>query len=430
MRILFRPINILLLAAPLGFFSDQLELGKGSEFIFLALSIIPLAGLIAAFTDVIADKAGDRIGGLLEATFGNSAFIIIGIILLLGGKENHAVVQASIAGAIITNTLFVLGLAFFLGSMRGKRQIFNPDTGTNYSKLLTLAVVALILPAVAERFTSGEDNVGAQISIVVAVVLLVLYFAYLMFDIFHINDIAYKEANAGGKAKQTKKSKEKGVTALPEINAENAPIAEYRAEIAQNTVKREEHSAEQRTTAFGARSGRASENELSPIVAIIGLAISLVATVFLSENLVHVTELITKPEGATPFIIGPWDLGVLPVTETFVGLIIIPIIGTAAEHISAIRSALDGRTEITVAVTAGAAIQVALLSAPIFVIVSYFIDPANTFGLLFTPLELAVFGLAAFLFYLVTEDGEGTWLEGVQLLAFYLIFAGVAFFLK
>ncbi len=105
----------------------------------------------------------------------------------------------------------------------------------------------------------------------------------------------------------------------------------------------------------------------------------------------------------------------------------IPLIGTAAEHLSALRSAMAGRTEITITVTAGAAIQVALLATPVFVLASFFVSP-HPFTLIFKPLELAVFALATFLFYLVTEDGEGTWLEGALLLAFYLIFAGTAYF--
>lgn len=419
MRLLLRPINLLLLLGPLGIASalNLLEWGEGSTFILLALAIIPLAGLIASFTDAIADRVGDRVGGLLEATFGNSAFIIINILYLLQGSGNYDLIRASIAGAIITNTLFVLGVGFFLGAIRGKRQTFNPDLGTNYSKLLTLTVVALILPAVGENFTKNLTlSDPGMVSLITSVVLFSIYVAYLLFDIFHIRDYSFKpEPAAANPAAKTAITRKK-----PEITAETAPIVEYRVE--------QEQATEKRMTALGARSERAKELNLSPAVAIIGLALALAATVFLSEHLVQVTEAVTK--GKAHFVIGPLDLGSAPFSETFVGLIIIPLIGTAAEHLSAIRSAIDGRTEITVAVTAGAAIQVALLATPIFVVASYFISPGQPFGLIFNTLELAVFGLAAFLFYLVTEDGEGTWLEGIQLFAFYLIFAGVAFFLR
>ncbi len=404
MHLLFRPINVLLFAGPLGLLSERWAWGEGVTFILLALAIIPLAGLIAGFTDALADQVGDRIGGLLEATFGNAAFIILGILALSQGLV--AVVQASIAGAIISNTLFVLGLAFFVGTMRGKRQIFNAETGTSYSKLLALAVVALVLPAIAEATTPGDRAVlGTQVSIIAAAVLLLLYLAYVLYDIFHINDLSYKEE----KARSTQ------AATLPNINAENAPIVEYRAE---------QH---QRLTATQARRERAHEDHIAPALAILGLVAALVATVVVSEPLVQVTEALTK--GNVHLTLGTLDLGVIHLSELFVGLVIIPIIGTAAEHLSALRSALNGRTEITIAVTAGSAIQVALLAAPLFVLVSFFLNPAHPFALIFAPIELAVFALAAFLFYLVTEDGEGTWLEGAQLLAFYFIFAGTAFFL-
>ncbi|MBA3824484.1 MAG: calcium/proton exchanger [Ktedonobacterales bacterium] len=406
MRILLRPINLLLLAGPIGLVSERMEWGSGLTFLLLALAIVPLAGLISGFTDVLADRVGDRIGGLLEATFGNAAFIILGILALSQGLTE--VVQASIAGALIANTLFVLGLAFFVGTMRGKRQQFRAETGTNYSKLLALAVVALVLPAIAESTTPAKDMVlSKEVSIIASVVLLLLYVAYLLYDIFHLNDLEYRESHG------------KVLRQNPKLNAENAPIMEYRAERDQ---------PQERLTASAARREQGHEANLSPIVAILGLVAALVATVTVSEPLVQVTESLTH--GDAPIAFGAFQLGQLHLTKIFVGLVIIPLIGTAAEHLSALRSAISGRTEITVAVTAGAAIQVALLAAPIFVIASLFLSPDKPFALIFTPIELAVFALAAFLFYLVTEDGEGTWLEGVQLLAFYLIFAGVAFFLK
>jgi Ca2+:H+ antiporter len=414
MRLLLRPINLLLFAGPVGLYAIYDEWGIGLSFTLLALSVIPLAGLIAGFTDVIADKLGDRIGGLMESTLGNAAFIIIGIISLVNGLDN--LVKASIAGAIISNTLFVLGLAFFLGTSRGKRQTFNADTGTSYSKLLALTVVALVTPAIAKMTVLSspgskgfDENIfNNEVSLISAGVLVVLYLTYLLFDIFHFRDLAYKE-------QKTKVAS--GQAVEQEITMENANIREFRAE--------REKDEEQRLTTHSARRERVQEINLHPLVALLGLAAALVVTVIFSESLVQVIEALTK-EGAH-FAFGPWDFGEFRLSEFFVGLVVIPLIGTAAEHISAIRSAMDGRTEITVAVTAGAAIQVALLAAPIFVFVSWFLG--GNFDLFFDKFQLGVFALAAFLFYLVTEDGEGSWLEGVQLLAFYIIFAVVAFFM-
>ena len=407
MRILLRPVNVLLIAGPIGLISVANEWGNGLTFILLALSVIPLAGLIAGFTDSIADRLGDRVGGLLEAGLGNAAFIIIGVISLSRGLDT--LVRASIAGAIISNTLFVLGMAFFIGTSRGVRQKFNPGTGTSYSKLLALTVVALVMPALAP----ATGNTRFDISLISAVVLILLFVAYLLFDIFHFRDLAYLEVNQlKGEHISGKQTEDQSIT------IENASVQEYRAE--------EVQAAAQRTTTHSARRARAQESHLNPIVALVGLVIALIITVYFSETLVSVTEELTT-KGAH-FTIGAWDLGTFQLSELFVGLVVIPLIGTAAEHLSAIRSASDGRTEITIAVTAGAAIQVALLAAPLFVIVSIFLG-GSRFDLFFNRFELAAFGLATFLFYLVTEDGEGSWLEGIQLLAFYFIFAGAALFI-
>jgi Ca2+:H+ antiporter len=262
--------------------------------------------------------------------------------------------------------------------------------------------VALILPAIADASVGPAqgDVVGKEVSAISAAILLLLYITYLLFDLFHVRDLEYIQQHRAQKPIRSS------------LNPETAPITEYRAE--------------ERLTALNARRERGKETRMNPFVAGVGLIAVLVATVYLSETLVEIARTIT--EAGEPIRIGMLSLGTLQLSPAFVGLVLIPIIGTAAEHLSAIRSAMDGRTEITITVTAGAAIQVALLAAPLFVLLSFFIAP-QPFALLFSPIELAVFGLATFLFYLVTEDGEGTWLEGALLLAFYLIFAGTALFL-
>jgi len=381
MRILLRPINLLLLAGPLGFLSLDQRWGAIPSFVLLALAIIPLSGLTSGFTDAIADQTGSQVGGLLEAIFGNAAFIILGFLALSQGLVT--VVQASIAGAVISNTLLVLGTSFFFGALSGRRQLFKAVTGQNYSKLLALTVVALVLPAVAEQSVPGENNVGFEVSAITAVVLIVLYLVYVLFDVFHLRDYGYHLD--------------------------------------------EEH--ERATTAIGARTGHQSERDIPVALAIPGLIGALIGTFYVSQTLITVTVTVTR--GTEPLTIGGYSLGTLALSETFVGLVVIPLIGSVAEHLNAIRSSMKGDTETTIANTAGSAIQIALLAAPIFVLYSFFSGGSGPkFALLFTRLELAVFALAAFLFYLVTEDGEGTWQEGAQLMGFYAIFAGAAFFLK
>lgn len=412
MRIILRPINLLLLAIPAAILSEQLHWGEVVTFVFAALSLAPLSGLMAAFTDAIADKLGDRVGGLLEATFGNAAFLILGFYTLREGLIT--VVKASIAGALIANTLFVLGLAFFLGNWNNKRQLFNKDAANNYAKLLALAVVALVLPAIAVN-SGVTPAYSEKISAVVAVVLIILYIFYLMYDLFHIKDLAYLEEQ---------QSLANGSVISEQITPENAPIVEYRAE--HGDVQADVQGRGGRKSALQMRRERGREASTPIPLAAMMLGIVTVGTFYMSEVLVSVTRAVTSSH--EPLMIGPWNIGVISVTPVFVGLVVLPLIGTVSEHISALRSATSGRSEVTVAVTAGASIQVALLAAPLFVLLSFFISP-QPMALLFSPMELAVFALATFLFYLITEDGEGTWLEGALLLGFYFIFAGTAFFL-
>jgi Ca2+:H+ antiporter len=163
------------------------------------------------------------------------------------------------------------------------------------------------------------------------------------------------------------------------------------------------------------------------IVALLGLVVALVATYFVSTELAQLTTSITS--GAYPITIAGVELGSITLSQAFVGLIIIPVIGSAAEHLNSIRNAVHGNTEAAVNNTAGYAIQITLLAAPILVLVSAVLFPEHAFAFDFTPIELAVFGAATFIFYAVTEDGEGTFVEGAALLAVYAIFAVATLFL-
>jgi Ca2+:H+ antiporter len=163
------------------------------------------------------------------------------------------------------------------------------------------------------------------------------------------------------------------------------------------------------------------------IIALLGLVAVLVATFFVSTELAQLTTSITT--GAFPITIAGVELGSITLSQAFVGLVIIPIIGSAAEHLNSIRSAVQGKTEAAVNNTAGYAIQITLLAAPILVLVSAILFPDHAFSFDFTPIELAVFGAATFIFYAVTEDGEGTFVEGAALLAVYAIFAVGTLFL-
>ncbi len=141
----------------------------------------------------------------------------------------------------------------------------------------------------------------------------------------------------------------------------------------------------------------------------LGLVTALTAIV--SEALVGAIEPVAEQVGLNPF---------------FIGLIILPIIGNAAEHSSAVTFALRNRMEVSMAITAGSSIQVALLVTPVLVLISWLVG--HPLDLLFAPFELAILALVTGIFALVSLDGESTWIEGMQLCVFYLIVALCLFF--
>src|SRR5205085_12700637 len=185
-------LYLLLLAAPAAVLARALNASPLMTFVLAALGIVPLAGLIGESTEVLAERLGQGIGGLLNATFGNAAEIIIGITALAAGLPQ--VVQASLAGSIISNVLLVLGTAMLIGGWRYLRQQFQPRVAGQYAAMLVLAVIGMAIPSLLA--TIGESTrPGAivvrgielhQLSIGVAIILLVCYAAYIAYSVFGV----------------------------------------------------------------------------------------------------------------------------------------------------------------------------------------------------------------------------------------------------
>jgi len=374
--------------------------------------------LTSTFIDIIvfrADRRADRqsgvwwkrFAGLVDTLLGNITYILLGVIALRQGLL--FAVQASIAGAIITNTLLIPGIAFIGGNQRNVNQTFSANDAQGYAKFLALILIALVLPAIAETSLPGQQIVET-VSLTVAGGLLLMFLVYIMHDIFHYKYVV------------------KAVDAVKEglgPTSQSASVAQ--GEPKESLPERAQH----------VREDVLGKTLPSPFAAAL-LVVAVVATIFASLRLSDVTVALTN--GTVPFEVGYLSFGTFKLTATFVGLVILPLIGSAAEHFNAVRSAVFPRqygedakqhtAQDMVASTTGSAIQVALLAAPIFVIASYFFfSPANFFALLFTRLEIAVIALGAFIFYLITEDGLGTWLEGWIMFIAYLIFCVVAFLL-
>jgi Ca2+:H+ antiporter len=360
-------LMILAIVAPI------LELVGGAQlelaiFIASAISLMPLAAVIGRATENLEYYVGPTASGLLNATFGNAPELIIGIFALQAGLIS--VVKASIAGSIIGNVLLVLGTSLAVGGWRWGKQYFSNRDAGEYSVMMILAVAALLIPF-AGTFAVSQQARIQSISNAVAVVLLVVYALYLSMHVFHL------------------RARRRGIDSHTE---------EKEVEEAAPTLAVEEDR------------GRKEAPKLW--LTLLLLLIATVGTAWNSELLVGAIKPVTEQIG--------WS-------QVFIGLVIIPIIGNAAEHSSAVYIAYKDRVDLSMAIAAGSSIQVATFVAPLLVLISLFF--ATPLNLIFQPIELVIMGMAAILFALISLDGESSWLSGLQLFSLYLIACIVFFFI-
>jgi Ca2+:H+ antiporter len=321
-------------------------------FIASSLAIVPLAAWMGHATEELAERLGEGVGGLLNATFGNAAELIIALAALRAGL--YDVVKASIAGSIIGNILLVLGAAMLAGGLGRTEQNYNPAGARSQATMLTLAAIALILPA-AYQVAIGATATGlTQLSVSISIVLLVVYALFLAFAL-----ITHPALFTGS------------------------------------------HAAEK---------GKA---EASPIRAAAILAASTAAIAWMSEILVGAIEPAAH------------DLGL---SNVFVGVFVVAILGNAAEHATAVSAAIKDRMDLSLSIAIGSSIQVALFVAPVLVLASLFIGP-KPMDLAFQPGLVLTVLLSVLVTSQVAGDGRSDWLKGMQLLAAYLVLGLTFFFL-
>ncbi|MBV8315749.1 MAG: calcium/proton exchanger [Planctomycetaceae bacterium] len=325
-----------------------------AQFALASLAIIPLAGLIGEATEALAFHLGPGIGGLLNATFGNAAELIIALFALFRGLDD--VVKASLTGSILGNLLLVMGASVFAGGLRFPIQLFEKTAAGAAATLMVLAAVGMVIPAIFHRLVSPSAVVAEhKLSLTVSVVLILAYVLNLVFSL-----VTHKN------------------------------LYNPRDEDPETTL----HP--------GVEWGRRK----STIILIVATA--LVA--LMSEVLVAAVEEASRTVG---------------LTQVFVGVIVVAIVGNAAEHSTAVLMALKDKMDLSVGIALGSASQIALFVTPLLVLVSYArLEPMD---LLFTPMEVLAIILAVIVARMVAEDGESNWLEGAMLLMVYVVL-GLAFF--
>ena len=345
-------LNWLLIFVPAAILLEFLA-PQSHTLIFLAacLAIVPLAEWLGRATAELARHTGEGVGGLLNATLGNAAELIIAIMALRQGL--YPVVKASLTGSIIGNILLVLGAAVLAGGVKHKRQTFNTTAARAQATLLTLAAIGMIMPAAFHYLAGGSRHVReSDLSLEISIVLMLTYATHLWFSLH-----THKELFAGESAEA-------------EAAGENAW-----------SLKRS-------------------------VLLLVGATASIA---WMSEILVGSVR-----EAAAAF----------GMTSIFVGVIVVAVVGNAAEHSTAVMMALRNRMELSMGIAIGSSLQIALFVAPVLVMVSHFIGP-QSMDLVFTPAEVLAVFVAVLITGQIASDGESNWLEGVQLLAVYLILAGV-----
>jgi Ca2+:H+ antiporter len=323
------------------------------------LAIVPLAGLMGQATEALAHRAGPGIGGLLNASFGNAAELIIAFMALRAGHIE--IVQASITGSIIGNLLFVLGLAVAAGGARREKQTFNRTAAGVGSSMLFLGVIALLVPTLLTPDLVKKGFLGAAlderlrtVSEWIACVLLAVYFLKLLFSLRTHHHLYSEEAEA---------------------EAEDEP-----------------HWGTGRSIAI--------------------LLAATAATAAVAELLVGAVEHAAAEIG---------------LSHVFIGVVVIAIIGNAAEHSTAVLVARKGKMNLALTIAMESSLQIALFVAPVLVFLGELYPHNAPMTLHFTDFEAFAVAIAVGSATIISLDGESNWLEGVQLLAVYAVLA-VAFY--
>ena len=349
----FGPLDFLLVAVPVAGALRYVESWHNGTalFVFAALGIIPLAGWMGRATEQLAARSGAGVGGFLNATFGNAAELIIGLMALSRGLTG--VVKASITGSIIGNLLLVLGASLLAGGLRYSRQTFNQTAARVSATSLSLGGIALLIPTIFRRaadIRGGSWTPEAEQRLSLAIVI-VLFLTYLFSLLFHL--VTHRQLFAG------------------------------RMQSAEET------------------------EEPWPVwQSITALAVATALIGWLSEFLVGSIEAARETLG---------------LTETFVGVVIVALVGNAAEHSTAVMMAWKNKMELSLGIATGSSLQMALFVTPLLVFSSYAFGRPMTIE--FSLPEIAAIVLSIWIVSQISGDGESNWLEGLQLLSVYVITA-------
>jgi Ca2+:H+ antiporter len=348
-----RYIYALLLALPVAIAAQLLQWGDVLVFVASAIAIVPMAAVLSAATEALADRTGPRLGGLLNATLGNAAELIIVLVAINAGRTE--LVKASIIGSILGNLLLVLGFSLLLGGLKNGTQRFSRERVTIDATLTILAAIVISVPSLFIGEIGPDFTKVEELSLLTAGIVMLLYVVSIFYTLRQSSD-----------------------------DWKQGPVIEPTHEGPHWSLG----------VALGAMAA-----------AVVGIAV-------MSELLVGSLEAMTHTLG---------------VSEFFVGIIIVPIIGNVAEHTVAVKVAMEDRMDLSLTIAFGSSLQIALFLAPLVVFASLLMG--HPLSLAFTTPEIVATLAASAIAALVAFDGRSNWLEGAMLLVVYAILAVGFFFL-
>lgn len=361
------PLDALLIAFPIALAMRFAGADDLWIFVVSCLAIVPLAGLMGRATEALAHTLGPGIGGLLNATFGNAAELIIALAALWKGPQMYPLVKASITGSIIGNVLLVLGLSITLGGFKYAYQRYNRTAASMGATLLALATIGLIMPTLYYYvFASARPLPPEELATIeflseeIAVVLAVVYVLSLVFMFVTHENLFSGEASPS------------------------------------------------KTPAMPVATPAELEPHWSRRMAFVVLLVATAGVAIVAEMLVASVESAAH------------ELGM---SRVFVGVIVVAIVGNAAEHSTAVLVALKNKMDLSVNIAVGSSIQIALFVAPVLVFASMLMGHDQTLDLHFTPMEIVAVIASISILALIAQDGESHWFEGIMLLAVYVILA-------
>ncbi|KAK2623536.1 hypothetical protein QTJ16_007090 [Diplocarpon rosae] len=398
-------INILLIVAPVGIALNYAGVDKKAVFCVNFIAIIPLAGMLSFATEEIALHVGESLGGLLSASFGNAVEMIVAIIAL--AKKEVIVVQTSLIGSILSNLLLVMGMCFFCGGLRREEQFFNVTVAQTAASLLALAVGSVIIPTCFDNFSDTPVSDVAALSRGTAVILLVVYCAYLYFQL-KTHSTMFNEESQKVAMRPRKHAIPKGA-----VSKGLAKAGGIGAGIGRTTLPDRPPNDELiRASAYEDADDAAEEPQLHIAVAWATLAGSTAIIGLCAEYMVDSIGAITE-SGA--------------ISVEFVGLILLPIVGNCTEHAVAVTVAIKDKMDLAIGVAVGSSMQVSLFLIPLLVVIGWIMGQ-DAMNLSFDGFQVAVLFVAVLLVNYLIADGKSHWLEGMLLMCLYVIIAVCAWY--